>query len=212
MPERRLPTLADARRQVWVRGIIGSLLIGLALIFLVLYLVKDLYLSSPNDLFFSPLTKNLRGLVDPLLRDWRILALLWQVIPASQPKSTLPTAPQWEFLYILWGAFAVMFIGGLLVRSALARRAQIREFRWEMEREAWRQQARAAAGGAPNYRGPMTVIQQGIWHEYPAPPESWSHTLWGSVILGLIIALVGGLLLLWAEYAYFQPHWPSSRN
>ena len=53
MPERRLPTLADARRQVWVRGIIGWLLIGLPVIFLLLVLVKDLY-HTPAGLFFPP--------------------------------------------------------------------------------------------------------------------------------------------------------------
>ena len=37
-----------------------------------------------------------------------------------------------------------MFLGGLLLRSAYARRAQITEFRQEMQREAWRQEARAA--------------------------------------------------------------------
>ena len=42
MPARRVPTLADVQRQVWVRGIIGWLLIGLSLIFPLVVLVKDL--------------------------------------------------------------------------------------------------------------------------------------------------------------------------
>ena len=87
-----------------------------------------------------------------------------------------------------------MFLGGLLLRSAYARRAQITEFRQEMQREAWRQQARAAQGLAPDNRGTTTVIRQGIWNEYAAPPESWSQTLRGVLILGLIVALVSGLI------------------
>jgi hypothetical protein len=216
MHERSVPTLADAQRQVWVRRIIGSLLIGLTVIFLVLYMVKGLYQGSPNDLFFSPLTKNLRGLIDPLLRDWPLLALLWQAIPASQSKTALPTDPQWEFLYVLWGALVVIVVGGLLLRSARRRHAQIADFRLEMEREAWRQQARETAGGIHDYRGPRTVIQQGIWYEFPAPRESWSQTTWGVIVLGLIVALVGGLVVgfiqLYWEYAYFQGRWFPSRN
>jgi hypothetical protein len=105
-----------------------------------------------------------------------------------------------------------MFLGGLLLRSAYARRAQITEFRQEMQREAWRHQARAAQGLAPDNRGTTTVIRQGIWNEYAAPPESWSQTLRGVLILGLIVALVSGLILLYVEYAYFQVRWSSSRN
>jgi hypothetical protein len=45
MAERRVPTVADAQRQVWVRCIIGWLLIGLSLTFLVLVLVKHLYFN-----------------------------------------------------------------------------------------------------------------------------------------------------------------------
>jgi hypothetical protein len=45
-----------------------------------------------------------------------------------------------------------------------------------------------------------------------APPESWSQTLRGILILGLIVALVSGLILLYVEYAFFQARWPSSRN
>jgi hypothetical protein len=211
MPERRLPTLADARRQVWVRGIIGWLLMGLPVIFLLLVLVKDLY-HTPAGLFFPPVGPALHQLIDPLLRDWLILALLWRAIPPSQPRPTLPTAPVWDYLYVFWGALVVMFLGGLLLRSAYARRAQITEFRQEMQREAWRQQTRAAQGLAPDNRGTTTVIRQGIWNEYTAPPESWSQTLRGVLILGLIVALVSGLILLYVEYAYFQVRWPSSRN
>jgi len=67
MPERRVPTLADAQRQVWVRGIIGGLLIWLPVIFLALFFVKDLYLSLPYDPFFSRQRNGLRGLIDSLL-------------------------------------------------------------------------------------------------------------------------------------------------
>jgi hypothetical protein len=178
--------------------------------------VKDLYLSLPGDLFLSPLGKNLRGLIDPLLRDWRILDLLWRAIPPWQPRPSVPTAPLWNYLYVLWGAMVVMVLGWLLLRSARARRAQIMEFRQAMQHEAWREQARAARGLAPDDRSTTTVIRQGIWNEYAAPPESWSQTLRGILILGLIVAVVGGLIVafiqLYAEYSYFQVRWPSSRN
>jgi hypothetical protein len=133
-------------------------------------------------------------------------------MPPWQPRPIVPTAPLWNYLYILWGALVVMVPCGLLLRSALARRAQIREFLQEMQREAWREQARAARGLTPDDHGRTMVIQQGIWHQYPAPPESWSHTLWGVLILGLIVAVVSGVFLLYLEYAHFQGRWPSSRN
>ena len=105
-----------------------------------------------------------------------------------------------------------MVFGGFLVRSAYARRAQIRTFREEMQREAWRQQMREAQGLAPAGRVTTTVIGQVTWHQYPAPPESWSHTTLGSLIIALVVGLVVGLILLCAEYGYFQPRWPSNRN
>jgi hypothetical protein len=203
MRERRLPTLADARRHVWMRGIIGWLLMGLPSIFFTLVLVKDLYYTSAG-LLFLPVGPALRRLIDPLLRDWLILAMLWRVIPPWQPRPTLPIAPLWDYLYVFWGALVVMFLGGFLLRSAYARRAQITEFRQEMQREAWRQQARAAQGLAPDDRGPTTVIGPAIWHQYAAPLESWSQRPLGIVILGLVVALVGGLVVLYAEYSYFQ--------
>jgi hypothetical protein len=205
MPERRMPTLADARRQVRVRGTIGGLLIGLSLIFLLLVLVKHLY-HTPAGLFFPPVGPALHRLIDPLIRDWLVLDLLWRSIPPWQPASP------WELVYAVWGAMVVTLVGKLLLRSASARRAQITEFRQEMQREAWRQQARAAQGLAPDDRGSTTMIAHGIWHQYMAPPESWSQTLWGVLILGLIVALVSGPILLYLEYAYFQGPWPSSRN
>jgi hypothetical protein len=106
----------------------------------------------------------------------------------------------------------VMALGGLLLRSAYARRAQITDFRREMQREAWRQQARAAQGLAPDDRGTTTVIRQATWHQYPAPPESWSHTTLGSLTIALVGGVIVGLIVLYAEYSYFQVRWPSSRN
>jgi hypothetical protein len=147
MPERRVPTLADAQRQVWVRGSIGLLLIGLALIFLLLILVKHVY-QTPTYSFF-PWGADLRRYVDPVLDDWSVLSLLWRSIPPRHPITGVPTTAMWEYVYAIWGAIVVGGIGGWLRSSAYKRRAQITEFRQEMEREAWRQQARAASGIAP---------------------------------------------------------------
>jgi heme exporter protein D len=141
-----------------------------------------------------------------------VLVLLWRAIPPWQPRPLVPTVPLWNYVYVVWGAGVLIVVGGLLVRSARARRAQITEFRQEMQREAWRQQAREARGLAPDDRGSTTVIAQGVWHQYMAPPESWSQRPRGIMILGLIVALVSGLALLYVEYAYFQVRWPSSRN
>jgi hypothetical protein len=88
MPERRVPTLADAQRQVWVRGIIGGLLIWRPLIFLILIWVKDLYLSLPYDTFLSRQGKGLRALIDSLLGASAVLALLWRAIPPWQARPT----------------------------------------------------------------------------------------------------------------------------
>jgi hypothetical protein len=113
----------------------------------------------------------------------------------------------------LWGTFVVIVFGGLLLRSARARWAQIRTFREEMQREAWRQQVREAQGFAPAARGSTTVIaQQGVWHHYMAPQESWSHTTLGSLIIALVVRVIVGLIVLYAEYTYFQVRWPSGRN
>jgi hypothetical protein len=209
MPERRVPTLADAQRQVWVRGSIGLLLIGLALIFLLLILVKHVY-QTPTYSFF-PWGADLRRYVDPVLDDWSVLSLLWRSIPPRHPITGVPTTAMWEYVYAIWGAIVVGGIGGWLRSSAYKRRAQITEFRQEMEREAWRQQARAAQGLPPDNHGTTTVIGQAILHQYPAPPESWSQTPRGIVILGLIVALIGGVILHYVEYGYFQVRWPSSR-
>jgi len=209
MPIPRVPTLADARRQVWVRGGIGLLLTGLGLTFWLLVLVKHLY-HTPAGLFFPPVGPALHRLIDPFLRDWLVLDVLWRAIPPWQPASSL------EVLYGIYGGLVLIGFGGFLFRSAYARYVQIRAYRWEMAREVWRQQDREARGLAPDDRGRTMVIGQAVWYEYPAPPEPWSQTLWGVLVLGLIIALIGGLvvgvILLYAEYAYFQVRWPSGRN
>jgi hypothetical protein len=209
-----VPTLADAQRQVWVRGLIGWLLIVLAVIFLLLVVVKSIYVapsgpSSPSFLDWeAPLRRLLQPILEPILRSSAVLSWLWQMIPIWTP------ANPWNYLYALWGALVVSLIGGRLVWSARTRRAEIMDYYREMQREAWREQARAARGGAPASRGPTAVIGQAIWqwHEYAAPPEPWSQTIRGILSLGLIVAFVSGLILLCAEYWFFQAYWPSSRN
>jgi hypothetical protein len=154
--------------------------------------------------------------IDSVFDDWSILSLLWRAIPPRHPITGVPTTAMWEYGYALWGALVVGGIGAWLRWSAHKRRAQITEFRQEMQREAWREQARAARGVAPDDRGHTTVIGQALWHEYAATPEPWSQTIRGILILGLIIALVSGIIVgfivLYAEYSFFQVRWPSSRN
>jgi hypothetical protein len=211
MRERRWPTLADAQRQAWVRGIIGWSLGVLSVIFLLLCLLKDLY-HTPAGLFFPAIGPALRRHIDPILDDWAVLSWLWDLIPIWQLPSATASTSAWNFMYILWGVLVVIGVCGLFVRSSRARWRQVRIAREEAEREAWREQIRAAQGRAPDARGARTVITQGVWHQYMAPPESWSQTIWGILILGLVVAGVSGLLLLYVEYAYFQSRWPSSRN
>jgi hypothetical protein len=211
MPKRRLPTLADAQRQARWRNALGSLLIGLSLLFLLLVLAKHVYFN-PSRFFFPDFSPALHPFINPLLRDWPILALLWWAIPPWKPMPTVPTTAMWEYVNAVWGVLVVAGLGKWLRWTAYERRMEIRDYLRDRQHEAWREQDRAARGLPPDDRGPITVIQQGSWYEAPAPPESFSHTTLGSVVIGLIIALAGGVLLLWAEYAFFQPHWPSSRN
>jgi hypothetical protein len=216
MGERGLPTLADARRQVWVRELIAWLLGGLGLIFLLLFLLKFLYINLPVLLFFFADGEKVRRSIDTFLRAWPVLILLLRAIPPWQPIGTLVITPQWDFVYAVWGVMVVFLVARLLRRSAYRRRAQITTFQDEMQREAWGQQAREARGVAPDVGGTTTVIGPAIWHQYAAPPESFGQSTKGIVILGLIIALVGGIIVgiivLYAEYAFFQLHWPSGRN
>jgi hypothetical protein len=51
MREPRVPTLADAQRQVWVRESVGLLLIGLAVIFVLLVGMKHVYQTPTSTLF-----------------------------------------------------------------------------------------------------------------------------------------------------------------
>ena len=208
MPERRAPTLADAQRQVWVRGIIGGLIIVLVVIFYLLFVVKYLYLDLPGDLFLGKPGNALKAFIDSLLGHSTVLALLWQAMPPWRPMRISPTNGYWAFLYAIWGAMAVGFIGGRLLWSARRRRAQITEFQQEMQREAWREQARAARRLAPEDRSMTMVVGQATWHQYAAPSESWWRTLWGNLTLGLIIMAIG----LCVEYWFFQTYWPSGLN
>jgi hypothetical protein len=189
MPERRLSTLADAQRQGRVRGFIGGLLIVLALLFLLFFVVKHFYLNLPHDLFLSEQGKDLRKFIDSLLGAWAVLALLWRAIPPWQPIHPLPTTPLWDYVSVVWGTIVVGFIGGLLRWNARTRRTEIMEYYRESQHEA-----------------------QAISHEYAVPPESWSQMLWGILIPSLIVALGSGLILFYAEYAFFQAFQPSGRN
>jgi hypothetical protein len=206
-----VPTLADAQRQVYWRRIIGGLLIGLSIIFLLLFFGKHLYVNLSYSVFAGAWGAKLRHSIDLLLKDWAVLALLWRTIPPWQPAPTLLTTPDWDWVYVMWLVMITMGASGFLLRSASARHAQIMEFHREMQREAWRQQARAAQGLPPHDHVTTTVIGQAILHQYTAPPESWYQAPRGIVILGLVVALIGGVILLYVEYGYFQVRWPSGR-
>jgi hypothetical protein len=203
MPRRREPTLADAQRQVnWRRGI-GWLLMGLSGIFLLLFMVKALYVLSYSP-FSAAWGARLHNFIGSLLEDWAVLDLLWRAIPPWQPVTTVSETELWSLIYATWIVMVVILVGKLLLRSASTRHAQIAEFHREMQREAWRQQARTAQGLPPDDRASTTIIGQATLHQYPAPPESWSQTPRGIMILGLIVTLIGGVVLLCLEYGYFQ--------
>ena len=78
MPERRVATLADAQRQVYWRRGIGWLLIGLSIIFLLLFFVKHVYINLSYSLFAAAWGAKLRHSIDLLLKDWAVLDLLWR--------------------------------------------------------------------------------------------------------------------------------------
>ena len=63
---------------------------------------------------------------------------------------------------------------------------------------------------------PLLAGSQGAWHQYMAPPEPWSQTIPGIMILSLIATVTNGLIIAfiqpYAGYTYFQARWPSSRN
>jgi hypothetical protein len=174
-------TLAQARRQVWTRGFFGVLIMTLAGIFLILVLVKYLYLTLPSTLFAIP-GEHLRRLIDSILRDSAVLARLWQVIPAWQ------VIPGWNGVYTVWGAMVVGGVGATLFGSARGRHAQIRQMSQEMEREAWKREERG--------RVERPLEQQlRVIHQLLAPPEPWHKKPRGIVVLGLVVTVVGGVLL-----------------
>jgi hypothetical protein len=156
--------------------------------------------------------ENLHNFINSLIEDWVILGLLWRAIPPWQPMRSSPTTPHWDYVYPIVLIWVIGSFGGRLLWKARTRRAELMEYYREMQREAWREQARAARGMAPDDRGATTVIGQAIWHQYAAPPEPWSQKPLWSVILTLIVGVVVGLLLLSAEYSFFQVHWPFGRN
>jgi ferric-dicitrate binding protein FerR (iron transport regulator) len=173
-------TLAQARRQVRRRRVVGVGLLVLALAALLFALVKNLYLTLPYGI--SPGVDDLRRLIYQLLLRSSILAWLWQVTPTWTPSNI------WTYLYLVWSALVVIYVGGALLRSARDRQAQIRLTRQELEREGWKRDAR---GDVERPRAPQTrVIDQ-----HPAPAEPWSRKPYGIVGLGVAVTVVGGLLL-----------------
>jgi hypothetical protein len=97
--KRRVPTLADAQRQVYWRRSIGWLLIGLSAIFLVLFTVKHVYVDLSYSLFAAAWGAKLRHFIDTLLKDLAVLDLVWRAIPPWQPVPISLTTPLWNLIY-----------------------------------------------------------------------------------------------------------------
>lgn len=93
------------------------MLIGLAVIFLLLFVVKHVYFFLASPMFAGEGMK-LPGFVESLLEEWAVLDLLWRAIPPWQPTPAVPTTPRWDSLYGLCGALVVGGLGGFLLRSA----------------------------------------------------------------------------------------------
>jgi hypothetical protein len=165
-------------------------LVVLTVIFLLLVLLKYLYLTLPDNLFFAAWGAALRRLMDPILRDWAVLAWLWQVIPAWQ------VIPGWTGVYTVWGAMVVIGIGGFLLKSAHDRQAQIRQVRQEIEREGWKREGLGPIGS------PRARQTRGI-DQYSAPAEPWHKKPLGIVSLGMVVTVIGGLLLHLAKTLVF---------
>jgi hypothetical protein len=205
MAERGLKTLAKARRQARMWELIGRLLFMLALIVLGLWMVKHIYYILVVT-FFPDWVANLRRVIaHPLLHDFvdafDVLALLWQAVPPWQPELAVPTSRTWEAVF-MGGVMAVCFIGVFLFTSAERRQAEVMEFYRKREREAWRQEVPGQA--TPDPWGLTAVIQQGVWHQYAAPPEPRSQRPLWIVGLGLIVTILGGIAVLIVQYWFFQ--------
>jgi hypothetical protein len=188
-------TLAQARRQVWTRRLLGGLLVVLAVLFLLLALVKHLY-HTPAGLLFPAVGPALRRHIDPILRDSAVLSLLWRLIPTWQLPSAAAATPAWDYLSIVWGAMVVIVVGAALLNSARARHTQIRQMYEELAREAWK---RDVLGHVERPQ----ELEMRVIHQLLAPPEPWHKTLWGIVILGLVVAVVGRVLGHLAETLLF---------
>jgi hypothetical protein len=175
-------TLAQARRQIWTRRLVGGVLVVLAMLFLFLTVVKAFY--------HSPVVgPHLPRPIKPISGDWAVLSWLWSLIPTWSLPSATAATPAWDYLYIAWGAMVVIGIGGFLLRSARDRHAQIRQMYQEVEREQWSREL----------FGPIEQpqeLQREVIQQLPAPAEPWQRKPYGIVILGLVVLLVGNLLLL----------------
>jgi hypothetical protein len=197
-------TLAQARQQVWTRRLIGWWFSVLTVTLLLLYLLKHAYLNAPGSLFFDKPGKDLREFIDALIGTSDALALLWWAIPPWQRITGLQTTPLWDYVYGFWVVAVVLGISIWLLNSARDRQAQISRLYDEIEHDAWRREMGRPGEAAPAYQGPTTVIQQGIWQQYAAPPESFQHTTLGIVLLGVLIGVIG----LVVEYYVFQRNQP----
>jgi heme exporter protein D len=100
------------------------------------------------------------------------------------------------YTYIVWGAVVVAVIGWLLLQSARARRAQIRQMYEEVERERWR---RELFGGVERPQ----ELEMRVIHQLPAPKEPWQRKPYGIVILGVGVLLLGNLILLFIKPLLF---------
>jgi len=161
-------TLPQARRQVWIRGFYGVVIMALAAIWVVLVGVKDLYRRPPSRLFPVPGEQHLRQFIGPLVEDSAVLAWLWGLLPT------------WNWVYTLW-IFVLWFsLGAWLVHSAQELYGDIRLTRRERQRDEWGR----SLGGArlAQETRPMVIdaVSEDHWYKKPT----------GIVGLGVVVQMV----------------------
>ena len=176
MPERRVATLADAQRQVYWRRGIGWLLIGLSIIFVLLFFVKLLYIDLSYSVFADAWGPKLRHSIDLLLKDWAVLDLLWRTISTLAACVYFTDNPRFGLGICHVACHDNDGSQRITAPVSLCARCADHGIR---PRDATRSVETTGACGpgiSPDNHVTTTFIGQAVLHQYPAAPESWYQT------------------------------------